>query len=409
MANVAVTTASPVRAWVQEKIFLGMTVKEYLRSLATPGNAILGVLVAAGLTAIVYRFAAGLGATTNLSQYSPWGIWIGFDMMTGIVLAAGGFTLATTVHLFGLHAYHPIVRPAILTAFLGYVLAIVGLVADLGRPWNMVFIFVRHGTASALFEIAWCVALYSSVLFLEFLLPTMEWAGLKKLRNVLMKIMLPLTVLSVVFSTMHQSALGSLFIMAPGKLHPLWYTKFIFIFFFISAIMAGISMVIVEGTLSHKAFASRITSHFDIDRLQFGLARAGAIIFFAYFFLKLQGVIDNHAWGHILTGWGAWWAVEMLGFVLLPALLFAYGARNMRVKAVRIGGVLGVLGIAVNRLNVSVIAFNWQLPSELKYVPSLIEVVVSVGLVALGVAAFKWIVNRMPILGEHPSYRGSEY
>ena len=409
MANAAVATVSPVRAWVEEKIFLGMTAKEYVRSLATPGNAVLGVLVTMGVTLMVYRFAAGLGATTNLSQYSPWGIWIGFDMMTGIVLAAGGFTLATTVHLFGLHGYHPIVRPAILTAFLGYVLAIIGLIADLGRPWNMVFIFVRHGTASALFEIAWCVLLYSSVLFLEFLLPTTEWLGLKWARNLLMKIMLPLTVLSVVFSTMHQSALGSLFIMAPGKLHPLWYTKFIFIFFFISAIMAGISMVIVEGTLSHKAFASRITSHFDVDRLQVGLARAGAIIFFAYFFLKLQGVIDNHAWGHILTGWGAWWAVEMLGFILLPALLFAYGARNMSLSAVRIGGVLGVLGIAVNRLNVSVIAYNWQLPSELRYVPSWMEVGVSVGLVAIGIAAFKWIVNRMPILGEHPRYRGSEY
>ena len=409
MASAAVTTASPVRAWVQEKIFLGMTGKEYVRSLATPGNAILGALTVMGLSLMVLRFATGLGATTNLSQYSPWGIWIGFDMMTGIVLAAGGFTLATTVHLFGLHAYHPIVRPALLTAFLGYMLAIVGLIADLGRPWNMVFIFVRHGTASALFEIAWCVALYSTVLMLEFLLPTTEWLGLKRIRNVLMKIMLPLTVLSVVFSTMHQSALGSLFIMAPGKLHPLWYTKFIFIFFFISAIMAGISMVIVEGSLSHKAFASRITSHFDIDRLQMGLARGGAIVFFAYFFLKLQGVIDNHAWGHIMTGWGAWWAVEMLGFVLLPALLFAYGARNLNVGVIRVAGWLGVLGIALNRLNVSVIAFNWQLPSHLKYVPSLIEVGVSVGLIALGVVAFRWIVNRMPILGEHPRYRGSEY
>jgi Ni/Fe-hydrogenase subunit HybB-like protein len=409
MANAAVATASPVRAWVQEKIFLGMTLKDYVRAWATPANLVLAVLVVAGLGLMVYRFAAGLGATTNLSQYSPWGIWIGFDMMTGIVLAAGGFTLASTVHLFGLHAYHPIVRPALLTAFIGYMLAVVGLIADLGRPWNMVFIFVRYGTASALFEIAWCVALYSTVLILEFLLPTTEWAGLKWARNLLMKIMLPLTVLSVVFSTMHQSALGSLFIMAPGKLHPLWYTKFIFIFFFISAIMAGISMVVVEGSLSHKAFASRITSHFDIDRLQVGLARAGAIIFFAYFFLKLQGVVDNHAWGYILTGWGAWWAVEMLGFVLLPAILFAMGARNMNAKLVKVAGVLGVLGIAVNRLNVSVIAFNWQLPSELRYVPSWMEVTVSVGLVALGVAAFKWIVNRMPVLGEHPSYRGSEY
>jgi Ni/Fe-hydrogenase subunit HybB-like protein len=403
------TFADAPRSFVQEKIFLGMTPGAYVRSLFTPMNLVVAAILAVGIPLLVYRFAAGLGATTNLSQTAPWGIWIGFDMMTGIVLAAGGFTLATTVHLFGLHDYHPIVRPALLTAFLGYVMAIVGLIADLGRPWNMVYVFVRHGTASALFEIAWCVVLYSSVLFLEFLLPTFEWLGLKRFRAVLLKIMLPLTILSVVFSSMHQSALGSLFIMAPGKLHPLWYTPWIFIFFFISAVMAGISMVIVEASLSHKAFASRITHHFDLAKLQFGLARGGAIVFFAYFFLKLQGVVDMHAWGYIPTRWGAWWAVEMLGFVLLPAFLYAVGARNRSVKLVRLGGALGVAGIALNRLNVSVIAFNWNLPSAERYSPSWMEVFVSLTLIVLGVQLFRFCANRMPILSEHPDYAGSEY
>ena len=408
MASPAIGIPAP-RGFIQDKIFLGMTAKQYARSLATPWNLVSFAILAVGLPLLVYRFAAGLGATTNLSQTAPWGIWIGFDMMTGIVLAAGGFTLATTVHLFGLHDFHPIVRPALLTAFLGYVMAIVGLIADLGRPWNMVQIFVRHGTASALFEIAWCVVCYASVLFLEFLLPTFEWLGLKKLRGLLLKIMLPLTILSVVFSSMHQSALGSLFIMAPGKLHPLWYTPWIFIFFFISAVMAGISMVVVEATLSHKAFGHRIAHHFDLAKLQFGLARAGAIVFFAYFFLKLQGVVDMHAWNHILTGWGAWWAVEMLGFVMLPALLFGAGARYQKVGLVRVGGILGVLGIALNRLNVSVIAFNWTLPSADRYFPSWMEIVVSITLIVLGVQLFRWCVNRMPIMSEHPEYRGSEY
>jgi Ni/Fe-hydrogenase subunit HybB-like protein len=407
--NSSAISVAGSRSFVQEKLLLGMTARDYLRSLLTPWNIVATGILAVGLPLIAYRFWAGLGATTNLSQTAPWGIWIGFDMMTGIVLAAGGFTLAATVHLFGLHDYHPIVRPALLTAFLGYVMAIAGLVADLGRPWNMVMIFARHGTASALFEIAWCVVLYASVLFLEFMLPTVEWLGLSKVRALLLKIMLPLTILSVVFSSMHQSALGSLFIMAPGKLHPLWYTPWIFIFFFISAIMAGISMVIVEATLSHKAFAHRIAHHFDLDKLQLGLARAGAIIFFAYFFLKLQGVIDMHAWHHLATGWGAWFAVEMLGFVLLPAFLFAYGARNMDVRVVRVAGFMGVLGIALNRLNVSVIAFNWKLPSAERYVPHWMEIVVSVTLVVLGVQLFRWVVNRMPIMSEHPDYAGSEY
>jgi Ni/Fe-hydrogenase subunit HybB-like protein len=125
---------------------------------------------------------------------------------------------------------------------------------------------------------------------------------------------------------------------------------------------------------------------------------------FAYFFLKLQGVIDGHAWGYLATGYGALFLTEILGFVLLPSLLFAYGARNGNVKLVRVGGVLGVIGIAFNRLNVSVFAMNWQLPAEQRYVPHWMEVVVSITLVTIGVLLFRWIVNRMPILKADPAF-----
>jgi Ni/Fe-hydrogenase subunit HybB-like protein len=397
----AVAAAQP--SFVREKILLGKTWSEYLRSLWTPLNIIGAFILVTGVPLIVYRFAAGLGATTNLSQISPWGLWIGFDMMTGIVLAAGGFTIGATVQIFGLKDYHAIERPAILTAFLGYVMAIVGLVADLGKPWNMVQIFWNFGTTSALFEVAWCVILYSTVLFLEFTLPFFEWMGWGRFQRVMKKTLIALTVLSVMFSSMHQSALGSLFLLAPTKLHPLWYTPFIFIFFFLTAVIAGISMVIVESTLSHKVFADQVKGH-DADRLVLGLGKAGALVMFAYFFLKLQGVIDGHAWGHLATGWGAWFLVEIVGFVLVPALLFAYGARNSKVTLVRIGGAMGVIGVALNRLNCSVIAYNWDKPAALRYVPSFTEVWVSITLVTIGVLLFRWIVNRMPILREDPRF-----
>ncbi|MGC3999169.1 MAG: polysulfide reductase NrfD [Anaeromyxobacter sp.] len=209
--------------------------------------------------------------------------------------------------------------------------------------------------------------------------------------------------LSVIFSTMHQSALGSLFLLMPTKLHPLWYTPYIFIFFFISAIIAGICMVVVESALSHRIFASQVAGHHvDVDRLTLGLGKAGALVMFAYFFLKLQGVIDGHAWPLLATPMGAWFLVEILGFVLLPSLLFAWGARNGRVRVVRVAGVLGVIGIALNRLNVSIVALNWQAP--VRYVPSWMEIWVSVTLVTVGVLAFRWIVNRMPILREDPRF-----
>ena len=390
-------------SFIREKILLGMSGRDYLRSLLTPTNALAAFILAVGIPLLVYRFAVGLGATTNLSQTAPWGIWIGFDMMTGIVLAAGGFTIGSTVQLFGLKEFHPIERPAILTAFLGYMMAVVGLLADLGRPWNIIQAIFNYGTASVLFEVAWCVMCYSTVLLLEFTVPLWEWLGWKKVHAVAKKLLIALTVLSVIFSTMHQSALGSLFLLAPTKLHPLWYTPYIFIFFFISAIIAGLCMVIVESAISHRVFASQVEGHHvDVDRLTLGLGKAGAVVMFAYFFLKLQGVVDGHAWGYLSTGYGAWFLVEILGFVLLPSLLFAYGARNGKVKLVRFAGLLGVLGIVLNRLNVSVIAFNWNQP--VRYVPSWMEIWVSVALCTIGVLAFRWVVNRMPILREAPGF-----
>jgi Ni/Fe-hydrogenase subunit HybB-like protein len=204
----------------------------------------------------------------------------------------------------------------------------------------------------------------------------------------------------VMFSTMHQSALGSLFIIAPGKLHPLWYSSQIFVFFFVSAVIAGICMVIVESAISHNLFSEQFEGHHvDVDKLMLGLAKAGAVVMFAYFFLKLQGVIDNHALGLIGVGfYGKWWLLEMLGFVLAPSLMFAWGARNRKVGIVRFAAVLGVTGIVVNRLNVSFIAYNYN--QAVRYWPSWMEISVSIALVVIGVLAFRWIVNRMPVF--HP-------
>jgi Ni/Fe-hydrogenase subunit HybB-like protein len=403
MANANAASMNGSSSFFREKILLGMGWGEYLRSLLTPFNAVATLILAVGIPLLVYRFAVGLGATTALSQSYPWGIWIGFDMMTGIVLAAGGFTVGAAVQLLGLKDYHAIERSAILTAFLGYVMAIFGLLADLGRPWNIVQAVFNYGSASALFEVAWCVMCYSTVLFLEFTVPFFEWLGWKRLHAVLKKTLIALTVLSVVFSTMHQSALGSLFLLAPTKLHPLWYSPFIFIFFFISAILTGIAMAIVESSISHRVFARQLTGHHvDVDKLVVGLGKAGAVVAFAYFFIKMQGVIDGHAWGHLATGWGALFLVETVGLVLVPSFLFAYGARHGRAGPVKLAAVMTVCGIILNRLNVAVIAFNWTSP--VRYVPSWMEVWVSVTLVTIGVLAFRWIVNRMPILRQDPAF-----
>jgi Ni/Fe-hydrogenase subunit HybB-like protein len=394
-------------ALVREKVLLGMGPKEYARSLVTRTNAIFAAILAIGLPTIAYRFWKGLGAVSNLSQTNPWGIWVAFDVICGVALAAGGYTVAAAVYLFGQKQYAPVLRPAILTGFLGYLFVLVGLVVDLGQPWRLPYqFFLTPGTTAVMYEVGWCVFLYLMVLGLEFLPAALEWLGMTRVRRFMSAISIGIIVLGVTLSTLHQSSLGAFFLMSPGKLHPLWYSPFLPIFFFVSSIAAGIGMVIFESTLSHRVFQDQLdpSAHVDMDALTLGLARGGAVVLFAYFFVRLQGLAGSARWDLLLTGWGAWYALEMLGFILLPSLLFAFAVRTQSAPLARTAGVMTVLGVVLNRFNVSLIAFNWNVPD--RYVPALAEVVISITIVTLGILVFRWIVNRMPVLREHPEWRG---
>jgi Ni/Fe-hydrogenase subunit HybB-like protein len=402
MSSRPATLTAP-QPWFTEKVLMGQPWAEYRRGLFTPFNAVAAFVLAIGIPIIVYRFAAGLGATTNLSQTNPWGIWIGFDMLCGVALAAGGYTLATTVYIFGLDDYHPVVRPAVLTGFLGYVFAVLGLMCDLGRPWNLPIPMVySFGTTSVMFEVGWCVMLYTIVLALEFSPALFQWLGWQTLRTYLLRATIGLTVAAVMLSTLHQSSLGALFLMAPTKLHPLWYSPFIPIFFFVSSIVAGLSMVIVESSLSHRAFQSRVDHHVDMDKLVLGLARAASVILFAYVFLRLQGLADSGRTDLLATPLGLWFIAEIVLFAAVPCLLFAHGARTRNATLVRWTAGWSVLGIVVYRLNVSVVAYNWEAAE--RYIPSWMEVWTSLTLVTTGILVFRWIVNRMPVLRDESGH-----
>jgi Ni/Fe-hydrogenase subunit HybB-like protein len=396
---------SAAQVWLTDKILMGYSVRDYLRSLVTPWNALAAVILAVGIPVTVYRFAFGLDAATNLSQTSPWGIWIGFDVLSGVALAAGGYTMAAAVYIFGLEKYRPVVRPAVLTGFLGYLFVVIGLLADLGSPWRLpVPVFYSFGTQSVMFEVAWCVALYSTVLAFEFLPQLFEWLGWSQARAFTVRFALPAIILGIVLSTLHQSSLGALFLLAKDKIHPLWYSPYIPLFFFISSIIAGLSMVIVESSLSHRAFRDQLDpdKHVDLDGITLGLARGAAIVLFAYFFLRLQGFLDGGRFDLLPTAYGAWFLFEMFGFILGPALLFGWAARTNRAAVVRGVAAWTVLGIVVNRLNISVVAVNWSRP--VAYYPSWMEIVISVTIVTIGILTFRWIVNRMPVLRAHPAY-----
>ena len=377
------------------------------KSFYTPFNVICGIILLVGGLVTILRFSGGLGVVTNLNNDYPWGIWIGFDLLAGVALAAGGFVTSAAVYIFGMKRYHSAVRPAILTGFLGYALVVIALHYDIGRPWRLPYPFImQQGTTSVLFEVAACVALYLTVLFIEFSPAAMEWLGIRRARNVVIKLTLVLTIFGVVLSTLHQSSLGALFLLAPSKLHPLWYSKYLPIYFFVTSIIAGLSMVIFESAISHHYLGHKMDENHkkEADGVTLGFGKAAAFVLFGYFSIKVIGIAGGNHWHLLGTSYGLWYLVELIGFVGLPCCLYAVGVREKNLKLIRWTSALAVLGIVLNRFNICLIAFNWYLPSDQKYFPHWMEIVISVFLVTVGVVIFRFIVTRMPVLYEHPDY-----
>jgi len=374
--------------------------------LLTPFNIISAPIILAGLVLIVLRFAKGLGATTNLNQEFPWGIWIGFDVVTGVAFAAGAYIVTFMVYVLRMEKYHSIVRATVLNGFLAYVFYAGALTLDLGRPWKIVNPIIGNsfGVSSVLFLVAWHFLLYMMAQFIEFSPAVAEWLGLKKLRKILGTLTVGAVIFGICLSMLHQSGLGALFLLAPAKIHPLWYTEYIPVLFIVSSVFAGMSIVIIEGTISHRVFGHQISAehhakHMDI---MIGLSRLAAAALFVYFFMKILVLIHGMHWGELLTPMGYLYLIEMLGFVVLPFVIFVVGAKNRDRRLLLSAAVITAVGIIFNRLNVSVIAFKWYAPVH--YLPSWIEIVVTLAVVLGEIWAFRWVVNRMPVFMESPQW-----
>jgi len=392
---------------------VGQDLWEFLRAelkpkgkLLTPFNLISGPIILLGLVLIVLRFTKGLGATTNLSQEFPWGIWIGFDVVTGVAFAAGAYIVTFMVYVLRMDKYHSIVRATVLNGFLAYVFYAGALTLDLGRPWKIINPIIGNsfGVSSVLFLVAWHFLLYMMAQFIEFSPAVAEWLGLKKLRKILGSLTVGAVIFGICLSMLHQSGLGALFLLAPAKIHPLWYTEYIPVLFIVSSVFAGMSIVIIEGTISHRAFSHLISTknHAEHMDIMVGLSRLAAAALFVYFFMKILVLVHSMQFHLLMTPMGYLYLVEVIGFVVLPFLIFVTGAKNRNRKLLLSGAIISAVGIIFNRLNVSVIAFKWYAPGH--YVPSWIEIVITLAVVFGEIWAFRWVANRMPVFSESPRW-----
>src|SRR5438477_2288551 len=308
-------------------------------------------LMAMAFYATIVRFTRGLGPSTNLNDQFPWGIWIGFDVLCGVMLAAGGFTLTAAVHIFNIKRLRPIVRPTVLTAFLGYVLVCVALMFDLGRPYRIWHPLVMRNPHSVMFEVAWCVMLYTSVLALEFSPIVLERFRLERPLQIIRTALIPLVILGVILSTLHQSSLGTLYLIMPNKLHPFWYSPLLPVFFFLSAVAVGLAMTIFESSISSKHFGLQL----ELPVLQ-ELGRVLLVVLGVYGILRFEDLANRGALKLAFhAGYEAYlfWLEIMLAIILPLFLLVQKRVRNSA-TGLYLSAVLVVLGFITNRMNVSI-------------------------------------------------------
>ncbi|MHC5209604.1 MAG: NrfD/PsrC family molybdoenzyme membrane anchor subunit [Planctomycetota bacterium] len=353
------------------------------------------LLLSLGLVLTWVRFTQGLGSVTNLSDRYPWGLWVGFDLLCGVGLAAGGFVITAAVYIFDIKRLRPIARPAILTAFLGYLLVMTALMFDLGRPWNIWHPLVMWNPSSVMFEVAWCVTLYTTVLFLEFSSMLFEKFGWLRAVRIQKMISIPLVVAGVVLSTLHQGSLGTLYLIVPGKLHGLWYTPLLPVLFFVSAVSVGLAMTIVESRLSARALGRQLETPL--------LRLVGRVLIPVLLLFGLLRIGDLWARGMLGAAFDLSYESQLflvefgLGLVVPLVLLSSRRVRS-GVAGLYAVALFVVLGFVTHRLNVSITGFEGAQGGH--YLPSWSEAFITLMLIAIGFAAFYLAVRHLNVYPE---------
>jgi Ni/Fe-hydrogenase subunit HybB-like protein len=362
-------------------------------------KAVFAVIMTAGVYCTYIRFFRGLGASTNLTDQFPWGLWIGFDVMCGVMLAAGGFTLTALVEIFNIKRLHSIVRPTILTAFLGYLLVCAALMYDLGLPWNIWHPLIMRNPHSVMFEVAYCVMLYTTVLALEFSPIVLEHFNLQRPLRIIRRVMVVFVILGVLLSTLHQSSLGTLYLIMPNKLHPFWYSPLLPVFFYLSAIAVGLAMTIFESSMSSKYFGRELELPILRD-----LGRGLVVVLALYGILKMEDLYHRGVLHQVLVpGYEQrFFLLEIFLSVLAPlGLLLVPKIRNNS-QGLYLAAVLTLLGFVTNRLNVAITGVESAVGG--RYTPKWTEIVITGMFVALGFAIFGVVAKFLPIFPEEKAH-----
>ncbi len=357
----------------------------------SPGRLVAYYFLATGAIAGAARFVFGLGATTNLNDGYPWGLWVSFDVLTGVALAAGGFTLSAIVYVFDLKEFRPLLRPAKLSAFVGYVMVVLGLFFDLGLPWRVWHPLVMWNPRSVLFEVSWCVMLYTTVLALDVLTMILEERKKERWVRILRSIYVALVVAGIVLSTMHQSSLGAMYLLMPEKMSTLWATPALGPLFYASAIAGGLAVVILEALLGARARGRTP----DVELLS-SLGKGLAVALLVTFAMRVTDLYARRVAVWAFDGPHLLFYLELFGTVALPAALLGFfpTVRQSRIGLTWCAG-LSAFGVALNRFNVSLTSYAGY--RDFRYFPSVAEFAVTLGFVSLAILAFDFAARRLPL------------
>jgi len=403
-------TTAGFKTWFMDKLFMGMSVSQYSKSLVTPFNTAAALILLVSLPIFIVRYVKGLSSVIHATNEYPWGLLLSWGIFAGEPLFAAGFVVAAGYYLFGIKSYRPFVRLAVLGGMLGYAFAASYLLIDLGRPWRIYYAMFNFGTTSILFIVAWHVMLYVTVQLMEFSPAILEWLGSKRVHKWAVSVTVALIIGGVILSTVHQSALGALYLITPGKLHPLWYSSHLPILFFSSAVYTAMSFAILLAYAGVRYLRNRCDREFIVGTPAFtvSLGKGAALAMYIYFALKVLALAQDNRWSLLLTNFGYWYLLELIGFVAAPMILLTIGVRSTNLGLIRFAALFAAIGVVLNRVNVNLIAYNWHLPDHFTHIiPPWPELVMIAAMITLHILLLRWILNRFPVMQELPEYKNT--